>query len=159
MVAMDSRISASVPPPPDGGGRGVAGTITNSRARAQLRHRLDRARQHGGVRVNGLVTAGRVASRGCVGLAERHEGFTGDHWLSRMPAPSKPPTRSMDQAHSSGMGAVPGTRMWTRTGVVIVAPVIRSAPAASRGTRPSPVKCALARTRRQLLLERLAGAA
>ena len=38
-------------------------------------------------------------------------------WLSRMPAPSNPAAsmRSMSDI-SSGMGAVPGTRIGTRTG-------------------------------------------
>src|SRR6185295_7997386 len=90
-------------------------------------------------------------------------------WLSRMPAPSKP-ADSIDWIRriSSGMGAVPGTRMWTRTGAVMensspgAVPRVRSFVArppllAERGhslremgARPHLVA--------QLLLERLAAA-
>src|SRR5262245_24384154 len=40
-------------------------------------------------------------------------------WLSRMPAPSKPAaSMSWIRRISSGMGAVPGTRRWTRTALI-----------------------------------------
>ncbi len=73
-------------------------------------------------RVNGLVTAGKSASRlvwvaACPSVTKVSRESI---WLSRMPAPSKPAS-SIDRIRrmSSGIGAVPGTRMWTCTGVVV----------------------------------------
>src|SRR5215467_4399025 len=73
-------------------------------------------------RVKGLVTA-RKSDRHRVWVAAwpRITNVSREIiWLSRMPAPSKP-TASMSRISriSSGMGAVPGTRRWTRTGAVI----------------------------------------
>src|SRR5215475_8233404 len=70
-------------------------------------------------RVNGLVTAGKRAMREVwmaawprVTKVSRHRS-----WLSRMPAPSKPAASMVWRSFIRfAMGAVPGTRMWTRTG-------------------------------------------
>src|SRR5438067_241088 len=75
-----------------------------------------------GWRVNGLVTAGNSVSREVAAAAwPSTTNVSRDSiWLSRMPAPSKP-AASMDRSRRmrSGIGAVPGTRRWTRTGSVI----------------------------------------
>src|SRR6267143_1479797 len=73
-------------------------------------------------RVNGLVTAGNSVSRDVLAAAWPSTTNLSREiiWLSRIPAPSKP-AASMERSRrrSSGMGAVPGTRRWTRTGSLI----------------------------------------
>src|SRR6267378_4759954 len=75
-----------------------------------------------GWRVNGLVTAGNSVSREVAAAAwPSTTNVSRDSiWLSRIPAPSKP-AASMDRSRRmrSGIGAVPGTRRWTRTGWLI----------------------------------------
>src|SRR5262252_11133663 len=73
-------------------------------------------------RVKGLVTAGKSDRRRVwVAAWPRMTNVSREIiWLSRMPAPSKPAaSMSWISRISSGMGAVPGTRRWTRTGEVI----------------------------------------
>src|SRR2546430_1044779 len=74
-----------------------------------------------GWRVNGLVTAGNSVSREVAAAAwPSTTNVSRDSiWLSRIPAPSKP-AASMDRSRRmrSGIGAVPGTRRWTRTGSI-----------------------------------------
>src|SRR5213594_1375552 len=75
-----------------------------------------------GWRVNGLVTAGNSVRRDVLTAAcPRTTNVSRESiWLSRIPAPSKP-AASMNESRrmSSGIGAVPGTRRWTRTGSAI----------------------------------------
>src|SRR5882724_11043994 len=63
-------------------------------------------------RVNGLVAAAAWPST--------TNASRDSIWLSRIPAPSNP-AASMDRSRRmrSGIGAVPGTRRWTRTGSLI----------------------------------------
>src|SRR5947207_12649222 len=72
-----------------------------------------------GWRVNGLVTAGNSVSRevGAAAWPSTTNVSRDSIWLSRIPAPSKP-AASIDRSRrmSSGIGAVAGTRRWTRTG-------------------------------------------
>src|SRR5499427_7289095 len=73
-------------------------------------------------RVKGLVTAGKSDRRRVwVAAWPRMTNVSREIiWLSRMPAPSKPAaSMSWISRISSGMGAVPGTRRWTRAGAVI----------------------------------------
>src|SRR5215813_10946352 len=72
-------------------------------------------------RVTGLVTAGKRDMREVwVAAWPRTTNVSREIiWLSRMPAPSKPaPSMSLISRISSGMGAVPGTRRWTRTALI-----------------------------------------
>ena len=75
-----------------------------------------------GWRVNGLVTAGNNVSREVLVAAwpSTTKVSRESIWLSRIPAPSKP-AASMERSSRirSGIGAVPGTRRWTRIGSVI----------------------------------------
>src|SRR5215467_6160938 len=72
-------------------------------------------------RVTGLVTAGKRDMREVwVAAWPRTTNVSREIiWLSRMPAPSKPAaSMSWISRVSSDMGAVPGTRRWTRTALI-----------------------------------------
>src|SRR5262245_63488741 len=112
-------------------------------------------------RVNGLVTAGNSVSREVFAAAWPSTTKVSREiiWLSRMPAPSKPPASMLWMWRtSSGIGAVPGTRKWTRTGSLMAPSLVaRLALLAERRhaflevrARPHPIA--------QRLLERLARA-
>ena len=73
-------------------------------------------------RVKGFVTAGKSDIRDvCPAAWPRTTKVSREIiWLSRIPAPSKPAASMLRRsAISSGIGAVPGTRRWTRTGSVM----------------------------------------
>ena len=72
--------------------------------------------------MKGFVTAGNSDIRDvCAAAWPRTTKVSREIiWLSRIPAPSKPAaSMSRRSAISSGIGAVPGTRRWTRTGSVM----------------------------------------
>ena len=99
-------------------------------------------------RVSGFVTAGKSCIRFvCAAAWPRMTNVSRPIiWLSRMPAPSKPAASMRWKSPiSSGSGAVPGTRMWTRTGSVITLLLVRRTTHRRREERRGYYRFAVAR--------------
>src|SRR6185436_3914365 len=112
-------------------------------------------------RVNGLVTAGNSVNREVFAAAWPSTTNVSREiiWLSRMPAPSKPPASMLwTRRISSGIGAVPGTRKWTRTGSLMAPSLVAGLALLSERRHAFLEVRACPDSIAQLLLERLARA-